>query len=122
VGIRLNDDGTIRIDESKFSEVLAENPEAVSDFFTREDTGFSAVAEEVINSFSDPFSGALTLETNALQESVDSLTARINTLDTILDARRERMIQQFATLETLLGNLQSQQQAIGSISKVTFPS
>jgi len=119
VGIRVNDDGTLRIDENKLSELLAENPEAVSGFFAKEDTGFAAVAEDIISSFSDPFTGALTLENNALQESVDSLNVRITTLDTILEARRERLVQQFAALETLLSGLQSQQQAIGRISRVT---
>ncbi len=121
VGVRINDDGTIRLDESKLSAAIANDSSAVSKFFQEDKTGFGAIAEELINSFSDPFSGALTLETNSLQESVDALNSRINTLNTILDTRRERLVQQFAALETTLGTLQSQNQAIGAISRVTYP-
>jgi len=119
VGVRVNDDGTLRLDEEKLAAAYAKDPQAVSDFFTTKTTGFAGVAEEVINSFSDPFTGALTLETNALQSSVDALTARITTLDSILAVRRERLVQEFAALETLLGEMQSQNQAIGGIAQLS---
>lgn len=118
IGIRVADDSTLTLNESKLTAALAANPQEVIDFFTKQSTGFADVAERVVHSFTDPFTGALTLETNALQKSVESLTTRINDLDAILAVRKERLIQQFATLETLLGEMQAQNTAIGTIGRL----
>ncbi|MGE3313866.1 MAG: flagellar filament capping protein FliD [Planctomycetaceae bacterium] len=119
LGIRVGDNSTLSLNETKLKDALAANPDEVIEFFTKQTTGFADVAEEVVNSFTDPFTGALTLETNALQDSVDSLNRRIESLDAILAVRKERLVQQFAALETLLGEMQAQNTAIGGITRIT---
>ena len=88
----------------------------MSDFFLKTGTGFADLFEETLNSFTDTFDGTFTLEKNALQTSVDSLNDRIEDLNAILEVRKERLLRQFINMESILGQLQAQQQSLSAIS------
>lgn len=115
LGIRIGAGGKLTLDDAQLAEALETDPEAVADFFLAAEGGFAAIAEETLDSVTDPLTGTFALEENSLQASVDSLSERIQQLDLLLESRRERMLQEFIFLEQILGQLTSQQQAIGSI-------
>jgi flagellar hook-associated protein 2 len=116
VGVRVNSDGKLSLDENKLRTVVEANPQQVSSFFTTAEAGFGAVAQAAIKSFTDPFTGSLSAETTRLQESVDRYQTRIDTLNAILDVRQQRLVEQFANLENILGLLQTQQDQVASIA------
>ncbi len=126
LGVRIGLGGKLSLDSNQLTTALAENPQAVADFFLQDaagdpaDFGFAQLAKQTLDSFTDPFTGSLALEKNALQESVDSLTARIEHLDEILLVRRERLLREFTNMENALGALSSQQQAISVISPLAM--
>lgn len=122
LGITLTAGGKLRADEETLQAALDENPNLVRDFFTTEETGFSARFEETIDAMTDPFTGSITLQTNALGDSLKSLDARIGQLRDILDKKRERLVLQFARMETVISELNSQQSAIGRLSSLAAPS
>ena len=99
---------------------LAEDSQGVTDFFLDADSGFASIAEATVDSLTDPFTGTFALEVGALQQSVASLTTRIEQLDEIIEVRRERMLLEFINMETILSALASQQQAISGISRLTI--
>lgn len=116
VGIRPRADGTLEFDTERFSEVVQSNRAAVEDFLLRDEDGFADVANAVMETLTDPIDGAFALETNSLQQSADSLTDRIETLEELLAARQERLLREFAQMEEAIAALTSQQQALAGIA------
>jgi flagellar hook-associated protein 2 len=122
MGLTLSGDGTLQFDTFGLSIKVAQNFDGISKFFLDAQNGFAAKLKSTIESYTDPLTGKLTNETNGLQDSVDNLERRIGTLNQILQTRRDRLLQQFINLESLLGSLQAQQTALGQIQKITAPS
>ena len=116
IGLRMGHGGKLSVDEEQVQQVLTDNPQAVKDFFTTDDTGFAASLQTTIDSFTDPLTGTLSLETEALQKSVDQFTNRIEELDEILLVRRDRLLREFINMENAISALTSQQNAISGIS------
>ncbi|MCA9113908.1 MAG: flagellar filament capping protein FliD [Planctomycetaceae bacterium] len=119
LGIRISTGGKLAFDKDRLSEVLQQDPDAVKDFFLTKDTGFAAIARQTVDGFTDSFTGSLTLQKNSLQTSIDSLTTRIDQLDSILEVRRERLLLEFIQMENAISALNSQQSAISGISLVS---
>lgn len=115
VGVRIQDNGTLALDSTRLQAALDKNPDAVGDLFSNSETGFGVKFKKVIESFTDPVNGQLTLKAKGLQETSDSIDTRITTLTAILQSKQDRLTQQFSTLETLLGNMQSQRTAMDKI-------
>ena len=97
---------------------MAEDPAAVQEFFTAEETGFSARLTATIETFTDPITGSITAQTDALSESLTSLDERVGVLNEILANKRQRLIEQFARLETIISELNSQSSAIDRLASL----
>lgn len=122
LGVRVTDGGKLTFNSDTLAQALEDDPNAVSDFFLTEETGFADVFESTIDTFTDEFNGTFTVQNESLQNSVDALTARITQLDEILEVRRERLLLSFIQMETILSQLNTQQQALTSIQAVKAPS
>lgn len=120
LGIKFNSDGKLSLDESRLNQVLADDPDAVTEFFQQEDTGFAVVMDEVITSMTDPFTGTFKSQIDSLQASALALNTRVDDLNTILEDRRERLIRQFTLQETIVNQLNSQQTALESLQLLSF--
>ncbi len=116
LGITVTTGGRLQLDQDVLQEIFDENPDAVREFFAADETGFADRFEEVIDGFTDPFTGALTSQSEGLQESISSLEDRIIDLNAILDVRRQRLIQEFARMETIISQLNSQSTAISDLA------
>jgi len=120
LGLRMGHGGKLSVDSDQANQVLAANPQAVADFFSADETGFAATLQKTLDSFTDPLTGTLSLETEALQNSVDQFNERIEQLDAILLVRRDRLLREFINMENAISALSSQQNAIGSISTLSI--
>ncbi|MAT14712.1 MAG: hypothetical protein CMJ46_05505 [Planctomyces sp.] len=120
LGITFDEGGKIKFDSSRFDAMVTSNPEDVTDFFLNSTNGFAAAGEDVIEALIGD-EGAATLENEALQTSIDSLNVRIEQLDEILEVRKQRLLTQFVNMESILGQLQSQQQTLSQIVAVKRP-
>jgi len=118
LGISITSGGKLEIDEERFQAALAEDPAAVQEFFTAEETGFSARLTATIETFTDPITGSITAQTDALSESLTSLDERVGVLNEILANKRQRLIEQFARLETIISELNSQSSAIDRLASL----
>ncbi|MEQ8853488.1 flagellar filament capping protein FliD [Gimesia sp.] len=116
LGIVFNSSGKLQLKESTLDQKLADDPTAITEFFQQEDHGFAVVMDEVITSMTDPFTGTLKAQTDSLQASALSLNTRVAELNEILEARRQRLIEQFTLQETLVNQLNSQQTALNRLN------
>jgi len=83
--------------------------------------GIGYALEARINGLIDPVSGVITRENRSLDEKARQFQTRIDSMDKVLTSKRERLQRQFASMETVLSQLQSQQQAIGQIQTIQMP-
>lgn len=115
LGIRLNETGKLEFDKSKFDAALAADSAAVEEFFTAEDTGFSARAKQLADSLAGTENGALLNRTNSLQTQIEQSSQRIESFNTRLDKQRERLLKQFYNMETAIAKLQQNLTALDQL-------
>jgi len=120
LGVQFGSDGKLTLNSSILDQVLIDDPSAITEFFQQEDKGFAVVMEEVITTMTDPFTGTFKSQVDSLQASALALNTRVDDLNTILEARRERLIRQFTIQETIVNQLNSQQSALDNLSSLSF--
>jgi len=119
MGIELDSEGHLNIDSDRFQEVLAENPDQVSNFFTSDD-GFVAAMVEKIDIYADPVDGTIEGRRDTLESRVSDMEDRVDSMDLRLERTVARLRRQFAGMESLLSGLQnSQQYLLGLIGTTT---
>ena len=118
VGITLTTGGKLTFDSARLNDTLRANPEAVLTYFTSLTSGFGPEFDKALNGYNDSITGSLTVQSQQLQKSTDDLVDRIARIDAQLEFRRVRLERQFLQMETALGNLQAQQQALSGLTSV----
>lgn len=121
LGIRFDVGGKITFDTEQFQSAVEADPDAVSDFFLQTKDGFADVAESVLDSLTDTFTGTFAIEKESLDNNINTLTTRVEELDAILEVRRVRLLQDFVQMESILGTLTSQQEALGALTPISGP-
>jgi flagellar hook-associated protein 2 len=123
LGITLNsEDGSLSLNQQTLDSVLGANLADVKEMFTAADTGVSAQFSNVIQGLAgdnNPFNennALLELQNAALQTSYDNNQKRIDNWTNRLAAERSRLTAQFANLELTLAKMQTNFQALNSIS------
>jgi flagellar hook-associated protein 2 len=129
VGLDVQKDGTIVVDESKLDEKIAANLDLLADLFTDDDgdgtadTGLAAKLADTIKSLVDRGTGpggeALTsvfgAKTDSLQASIKELDKRIEDEEYRLGKFEENLRARFTNLETVLAQLNSQSSALAAL-------
>ena len=121
VGITVGDGAKIEFDEEKFRAAYGDDPDSVQRLFTSIDVGIGAVIEKRVTKLTDPVSGVITRQNKTLETRTTQFEDRIKSIDKLLEAKRGRLERQFAQMESVLSNLQSQQQSIGQIQTIQAP-
>lgn len=128
VGVTLGSGSKLKLDEEKLREALTNDPDAVAELFTLNETdsegevvrtGLGGILEAEIDRLTDEETGIIPLREEALLSTEDQLNGRIDQLQVLLDRRRERLLAQFNTMETVLAGLQSQQSALSALVSLT---
>ncbi|MEX0718766.1 MAG: flagellar filament capping protein FliD [Planctomycetaceae bacterium] len=116
LGVRVGAGGKLVFDKERLAEAIRNDPQAVADFFLTPSTGFAAASKSTLESFTDRFTGTFKLEDAALQENIDSLGSRIESLEAILASRRTQLERRFVAMENALGDMLSQQSVLEQLS------
>lgn len=128
IGISISRDAKVEFDENKFRSAYATDPQGVKTLFTLfappsgttpARKGLGTVLEEGINSLVDPVNGVITRQNQSLEKRTDQFQERMAQMDKLLDAKRTRLERQFASMETVLANLQAQQQSLAGFQPVS---
>jgi flagellar hook-associated protein 2 len=122
MGVLVNSDGTLTLDEGALQNRLDTNREDVKGFFSTATTGFGTVLTNSINGLTDTTNGALALESTSAQSSIDTLNSQISEMNTRLKAQQSDLFNKFYTMETTLSHLQSQQRVLNQFQGITTTS
>jgi len=107
LGIRLSDDGTLELDEARLKTRFADDPQAVKDFFQREQTGFSARVKGLIQQLAGEENSLLSERLKALGRKIEQNLEKIDFMSKRLDLQRERLLLDFYRLEMAVSKIQS---------------
>jgi flagellar hook-associated protein 2 len=119
IGLTVGDNGQLSFDSKTFDAAYGADPTGVSNLFSQATTGLGTVMNNSLTQLVDPVSGIITEENQTLTNQVQSYQTQLNNLDALLADKRNLLEEQFANMETTLAQLQSQGNALSSLSGKT---
>lgn len=110
VGVTLNGEGRLEVDSETLNDALKNNFDDVIQFFSQTTSGsegFAVKTLESLDTILDSSTGTLTARTSGIQESIEDIQDKVDTLEMRNLAWEERTRAQFNALELLLSEYQS---------------
>ncbi len=109
LGIGLESDGTLSIDDDKLESALEDNIDAVSEFFIGDGKtgGFITRMTEDLDNYLDEDTGLITAKTDSLESKLERLEERYEEKQALIDSEMERWREEFTQLDTLISTLNS---------------
>lgn len=104
VGITFNDDGTLALDKGALETALETD-------FSGSTSTLASMAQSLetnLSKMTDSIDGTVTLQTNSLQESIERIDDRIEGVNESIDAKMNRLTDQFIALDAALAQMQQQ--------------
>jgi len=107
LGLQLQRDGTLLVDDATFAAALAGNPGAIDRLFSAAETGVAASIEALVARYNAPSTGILATRKEGLQETVDRMTDDIERKTEALEIYRQTLIRRFTALEEIVSKFDS---------------
>lgn len=109
LGVNLNNDGSLKLDATKLSEVLASDPSAVTNVLAGDDSatdGVMDVLRSLVDDMNDPADGILATREDGFESRAKTLEDRIEAEQARLGRLEEMLRRQFINMDsTVAGNL-----------------
>lgn len=107
LGISLEVDGTLLIDEDALTSALTDNIDAVSEFFIGTDgtSGFIGQMTDDLDNYLDEDDGLIVARTDSLASKLEQLEDRYEEKQALIDSEMARWTEQFTQLDTLISSL-----------------
>jgi flagellar hook-associated protein 2 len=120
LGINMNDDGTLTVDTSQLSNVIATNPSAVQNFFQNSSsTGFANSFNGDLTNLTNPIDGVLNADLAANQAEQTDLNNSISNFQQQLSAQQQQLTNEFSQVDASLQSypllLQEVTQSLGAL-------
>jgi flagellar hook-associated protein 2 len=108
IGISLQLDGKLKLDEDKLDPLLDDNMAALSDFFagSSDETGLAGQLGQTLSQFLAE-DGRLDNATSGLKNSIERVDLRYERLESGIESTIERYRVQFAQMDSLVANMNS---------------
>ena len=118
LGLRTQQDGTLKIDDAVLDKALAQSPEAVSKLLVDELGGSKGIFGQFEDGLKDMISG----EGSVLSARISSISVRVKTIDAQMsrmevrmDAYEMKLSLQFSAMEQAMSKLQNQGSQLNSM-------
>jgi len=105
MGINMNDDGTLTVDNDTLNSALASNPSAVQSFFQNASTGFAQQLDTAIQTINDPATGILALDSQGISQSSQDITDQVDDLQAALSTQEQELTQVYSQVNVTLEEL-----------------
>ncbi|NLF24518.1 MAG: flagellar filament capping protein FliD [Deltaproteobacteria bacterium] len=110
LGITTERDGTIKFNEETFTDAFSKNPSDVQAILENLGENLAAPGGTIDNY--TRFNGLFDATVNANKSAISSLQSRIGDLEARLDKEKQNLTSLYARLESLIGSMQQQQNAL----------
>jgi len=116
LGVSVNEDGTITIDETTLDDAIENNFDDVKNFFIGNDTvkGFADKVTDKMNSLTYYGTGILSLEQTTAQSRIEDIDNEITSTTTRLDEKFTHLTEQFTQLDVVMAQMQAIQDYLTS--------
>lgn len=115
VGISSDRNGKLTLDQTKLEEAINTDEDAVAALFADAGQGIAARVYDQVDVYTGAADGLLKARNAGYDSLVKDLDRRIGAAETRLEAYQKQLVDRFAAMETLVGRLQSQGGALGSL-------
>lgn len=118
LGIEFNRTGTLSLNEDKFNQVMASNPDEVRKFFVGDGfaTGFVPTLRREISTLTNSAFGQVAMRKRSLQENIRRIDDNIANKEKNLVKREEALRNKFAKLEETMSRLKQQGAAVAGMT------
>jgi flagellar hook-associated protein 2 len=119
LGISTQQDGTLTLDTDKLSKAIATSPDAVTKLFagTSSSNGVMDIMSTMTQSFTDTKNGFLTNQINTFKASATRLTTSIDNETTRLAKYKDRLMAQFANMDSIVSASNNTMTYLSNLSK-----
>jgi flagellar hook-associated protein 2 len=110
LGVTLNDEGELEVDSSTLNDALDDHFDDVLQFFTQTTEGSEGLGVRMVDAlegFLDSYDGILTARTSGIEDSIDDIQDRVESLTARMLESETRLRARFNALEALLGVYQA---------------
>ena len=110
IGVRVNDNGTLRLDESKLTSVLEEDPTLVTQVLAGNDddeAGIMDIMRDLVEGFTTSGTGVLETRKESLNDRAERLNDRIEREEARLDVQAELLRRQFTVMDQTVSTNQA---------------
>jgi flagellar hook-associated protein 2 len=115
IGVTVNSDGTLELDEDRLHEAYAADPNGVTQFFSKDTAGFSARLTAMIEQIAGEDTSLVTGRLKTIEDKISANQDRIDLMTKRLDTERQRLLAQFYNLETVIAKLKDLTSILDSI-------
>jgi flagellar hook-associated protein 2 len=122
LGLTTAEDGSLSLDTSKLNAALALNPNAVNQVFSTATTGLSATTQALVTQYTDPISGALTLDQQGLTSRSTDIDSEVLQMQARVDSFRANLVAQFTAMETIVSSFKSTGDYLTALANAQNPS
>jgi flagellar hook-associated protein 2 len=106
LGITMNNDGTLTLDNSALNSAIQNNFSAVQSFFQgTASNGFATTLNNQLSSFTDPIDGAFTVELQSISSENSDLQSQIDDFQTYLNSEQTRLTTEYNQIDATLQQL-----------------
>jgi flagellar hook-associated protein 2 len=105
IGVNLNDDGTLSVDNSALSNALSSNFSAVQNFLQNPTTGFTQNFSNVISNVNSPATGLLSIDAQSITNTSSGLTSQIADLQASLTVQQQNLTNVYSQVNATLQEL-----------------
>jgi flagellar hook-associated protein 2 len=115
IGLSFGDKGKINLDRGKLDKILAKNPGALEQFFTHKSLGLSAKLQAAIKQLAGEKDSVLASRAETLKEIIANFRDRVTFMDERLARERERLLAEFARIESTIAAMQQNLTALANL-------
>jgi flagellar hook-associated protein 2 len=111
IGLNLNDDGTISVNNTTLDNALASNTSSVQTLMQGA-SGFATNLSTVLNTITDPTQGSITLDLQGMQQTSQDLSNQISDMQASLQTQQQNLTTQYDQMQVALQELPQLQSEI----------
>jgi flagellar hook-associated protein 2 len=119
VGITLDKDGQMKLDETKLTTAFNKDPDSVKSLFADDKYGISKKLGDSLEQLAGQKNSLLSARADALSKTIDNNNDRLTAMGAQLDKQRQSLLDQFNALESTVAGLQSNLTALQSLQILT---
>jgi len=118
IGVSLNDKGHLEFDSTKLTAAYNSDPESLKTLFTDETLGVAAKFKSVVDRLAGSTNSLLSSRAETLTRKIDFNIDRISFMDETLAKQRERLLNEFYRIESVIADMQTNLAALSSIQSI----